>query len=116
MAGCRQCQFNPADMRTKIEIQQLGDTPDGSGGVTRGWSTFATPWVKVEEKGGNEQLIGQGIDPVNTFIFHMRYVSNINEKMRIIHRGLTLQIKSVMQVEGLREFIKIKAAQQGELT
>jgi len=114
--GCRNCKFSPQDFRTKIVIEQISQVQDDTGGFTDSWSQFANPWAKVVEKHGNERLISQRIDAVDTYQFTIRAIPGVTESMRVIHRGLTLQIKSVIYVDGRKEFMQIKTIDEGPKT
>jgi len=105
-----------SEFKSKITIETPVLTPTDTGGSIRTWDFVAKPWAKIEEKNADERLIAQRIDAANVFVIVIRFIPGISEKMRILHRGLVLQIKSVILIDGLTDFLQIKAVQEGDGT
>ncbi|HCX68352.1 MAG TPA: head-tail adaptor protein, partial [Rhodobiaceae bacterium] len=47
------------EMRERVTLQSPSRTPDGAGGAEVTWTSGATVWAKVEDRGGSERLAGE---------------------------------------------------------
>lgn len=83
-------------LNQSITIQSYSETDSGNGGVTRGYSTYATTWAEVKPTGGAEsqQNSEKVANIVCQFTFRQGSLS-INETMRIVWRGKTFNITSI---------------------
>ena len=61
------------------------------------WSEFTTVWAKVEGVSAREYLAAGQMDVSITHRVRMRFLEGLNNKMRIIHRGRTLEIVSILE-------------------
>lgn len=48
--------IDPAQLKTRLVIQQPNETPDDQGGVVRSWTTFATVWAQVTPLGARRDM------------------------------------------------------------
>lgn len=113
---CYGCKFKNGEMRTKITIETLTETKDDTGAGVTVWSTFCTVWAAAEVSSGRESLIAQRIDAEDIYKFTIRYFPGITEKMRIPYAGRNLQIKSVVDPDLRKNFMVIKAIDEGQGT
>ena len=93
--------------RQEVIIQSVVETPDGQGGFTDAWSTFATVQAEVEYMDGKESIdAGRlGVNQLIKLIF--RYESGINEKMRVVLNGENLPIRSVINYDNLNQWTNL---------
>lgn len=91
--------MNIGHLRHRITIQQYSTTSDGQGGFTRSWTTFATRWASIEPMKGTEQFRQDQKHPRQLFKIKLRYLSGLNEKMRISYDGATYFIVSIENQE-----------------
>lgn len=48
---------NPGKMRERIDLQRASRTPDGQGGWTEGWATYATVHARVRPLSSRDQWV-----------------------------------------------------------
>ncbi len=82
-------------------IQSVVETPDGQGGFTSAWSTFATVESRVQQMTASETIENGRLNASNMIEFRFRYVAGITEKMRVSVAGEFMPIRSVVD-NGLR--------------
>lgn len=95
--------------RDKVDIQVPDLVPDNRGGGVYNWSTIATVWARVEtvnrssyigyvnkERFEEGQLMGR-----RHFMIRIRYGPPVSTVMRIIYKGMDLEIESVINVDEL---------------
>lgn len=113
MAECFGCKFAPGSFKQRITIQTLSQTTDNTGGSTTVWTDFATLWSKITPKHGNEQLISQRVDAVDIYDITIRYFPGVVEKQRVLYAGKIFQIKSVINIDELSEFMSLLCIDTG---
>jgi SPP1 family predicted phage head-tail adaptor len=113
MAECFGCKFAPGTFKQRITIQNLSQTLDDTGASTTVWTDFATVWCKIVPKHGNEQLIAQRVDAVNIYDITIRFFPGVVEKMRVVYGSKTFQIKSVINIDELSEFMSLLCIDTG---
>lgn len=93
--------------RQEIIIESVAETPDGQGGFTSVWSTFATVQAEVEYMDGSEAIdAGRlGISQIIKLVF--RHEAGITEKMRAVFNGDNLPIRSVVNPGGRDEWLNL---------
>lgn len=111
----RCCKNRPklSEMRERLVIEDLAKVKNATGGFEVTWSTFATVSAKVKPKHAKEQLIAQRIDSAEMYELTIRYLEGLEERMRIQWRGKTLQIKSLIILEGRPEYHQMIAVKEG---
>ena len=110
---CLGCKFSPGEFKQQINIQSQSEVQDNTGAMTTVWTTLFTMWSKITPVHGAEALISQRIEAVDVYQIMIRYNPGVTEKMRILYAGRTFQIKSVINVQELSEFMSIKAIDTG---
>lgn len=48
--------IDPGRLKTRLVAQRPVETPDGQGGVTRTWETFATVWAQVSPRAARHDV------------------------------------------------------------
>lgn len=111
----RCCKDRPKlrDMRERVVVEELAKTKNSTGGFEITWGTFATVSAKVKPKHAKEQLIAQRIDSAEMYEITIRYLEGLEEAMRLQWRGKTLQIKSLILLDGRPEYHSILAVKEG---
>ena len=90
------------------DIQNIGGVSDDFFGQNNvDFSTLANVWAKVEERSGNEAEKGNQIVATKKVDFIVRYKSNLNEQMRIVYRGNTYKIQSIINEDARKAFMRI---------
>ncbi len=68
----------------RIDIEQVTETPDGSGGQTQTWGTFASRLpAGIQTANGSEQWRAAQVDPNLTHAIKIRFYAGISPKMRV---------------------------------
>lgn len=93
------------DQRIVIE----SDTPSRNaiGEEVSSWGTFATVWARVEPIRGNEFFAAAQMQDATDHRVTIRYRSDITRDMRIVWRGLNLDIVSIIDVGGKKENLEL---------
>ena len=83
-------------MRHKITIESVVETRTGSGAITESWETFKTVRAEVLPVSGREYFSAQTTNAQNTVKFNIRYVPNIDSKMRINYDSRIFDIQNII--------------------
>ena len=100
------------ELTSRILLQQATRTPDNAGGETTHWTTFASPWAKVVQTGGGEQLEG-GQDPSRrTFDVTTRRRAGLTAALRLCWGSIVMTVTSVRQDDTDREFCVLECLEE----
>lgn len=77
----------------KIELQRLTRAPDGGGGYTEQWTTYATPWASVRPMSGRERYHAQQTQASANYRIKLYNRADIDPADRILWRGKVLNIR-----------------------
>jgi SPP1 family predicted phage head-tail adaptor len=93
--------------RKTVVIQSVTETPDGQGGFTSVWTTFATVQAEIEYMDGSEAMSSGrlGISQMIKMIF--RYQAGITEKMRVVYNSDNMPIRSAINVNAADEWTNL---------
>lgn len=99
----------------RVQIQQRTSSDDGIGGQTASWATLATTWgaiVPLDER-NQESLGGDQLTAVHNYHFDLRYRAGARPepKMRLVWRGKTLEIRTVVDDDVLQRRIIVQASE-----
>lgn len=94
-------------LRHRITIQQFTSVPDGSGGYTEDWIDLRTVWAQVQPIKGYERIQSKQLETEISHRITTRFFDDIISKMRVVWRGRTMDIDSVINVDGLDKQLEI---------
>jgi len=99
--------MNTGKLRHRVKLQRWVATEAGSYGEKRGsWVDIDEYWADVTTLSGQEGVFAQQVTATATHQVRMRWMRNIDPKMRFMFKGLALNIEAVHNVEELnRELI-----------
>lgn len=101
--------------RERVQIQQRTSSSDGIGGQTASWSTLATTWGEIIPLDGRdeEHLSGDQVTVLQAYHFGLRYRTGARPSptMRLIWRGKTLEIRTVVDDDALKKRIVVQCAE-----
>lgn len=100
------------DFAQTFIIEQLNKTPDGQGGFTPIWSTFATVTGFVKQSGGGEAIRDDALRTKQQYLFGMEYIAGITNDMRILYKAEYYNILPINNIMSSDIWIKIKAEKQ----
>ena len=84
-------------LRERVTVQQATDNRNSLGEAVQTWSTFATRWASVEGMSTRELLqMGQQQLEISHRV-RLRYLSGLTQGMRLVWRGRTLEIVSLLE-------------------
>lgn len=90
---------------TALRDNQWGRTGEQFGDLATNIAASVLPIT------AREQLRAGGIQSETTYTIRIRYRSDVTDQCRVIYRGLTLDISSVIDVGGRRRELEIVASQ-----
>jgi SPP1 family predicted phage head-tail adaptor len=96
-------------LRWRVTVERLTLTPDGAGGgAVQTWDTLYRPWAYIAPVTNGEKLFGMQLESPITHILYIRFNTQISVRDRIIHRGRTLNIKSIADIEEKKTFMELR--------
>jgi len=88
-----------SDFTQTYTFESLNKTPDGQGGFTSGWSTFATVTGFVKIDSGREGELDDHIKSEYSRKFSFEFVAGLQNNMRILYNGDYYNIRSINSVQ-----------------
>jgi len=79
----------------RITIESAVTTLDSSGQPIAVWSTFATVWAARRDVRGSERFTAEQELATRTATYRMRWISGVNEEMRVVDAGVTYDIEGI---------------------
>ena len=89
--------IDPGRLRERVTIQQAAESRNALGETTLSWSTFAERWASVEGVTAREALGAGQLEVSITHRVRLRYVAGLTQQMRLLWRGRTLEIVSLLE-------------------
>lgn len=86
---------DPGQYKFQIIIEKPVAGKNATGEQEFTWVMFRTVWADYIAKGGNEIFNAQHFSAEVDAVFKMRYISGLNEKMRIRFNGRLYNIKFI---------------------
>lgn len=98
-------------LRNPIEIHARSVTADGLGGQSETWAKIANgdDWAQIHGLRGQERIEALRVDQRLDAIIRMRYRSDVNETMRIVHGKQVYEIVSLINVDLRNVMLEITA-------
>ena len=96
----------------RITIEEPNEVSDGAGGYSISWSAVDTVWAEiVPSRGvnGKERLADAQLQSINKYKITIRYINNINQKMRVVWGAKTFNIRAVIDPDQHQERLEIIA-------
>lgn len=88
-------------MRHKIEIQVYSDIENEVGESTKQWITYKKVWAEKKQLRGNNSYNDEKESLEYTYRFKIRYRNDLDESMRIVHKGTIYDIKHINPINEL---------------
>ena len=84
-------------LRERVTVQQASESRNALGETVLSWATFAERWASVEGVSSRESLAyGQQQISVSHRV-RLRYLTGLTQSMRLVWRGRTLEIVSLLE-------------------
>ncbi|NBW09342.1 MAG: head-tail adaptor protein [Caulobacteraceae bacterium] len=84
-------------MKERVTIQSPTEVRTSVGGTTLTWATLETVWASVDGLSTRDILQAQQANLVATHRIRIRYRSDVTHTQRIVWRGRTMEIASVVE-------------------
>jgi len=94
-------------LRHRVALQRAVTTPDGMGGQTIVWQTYATMRAYLEIKSGMERTAHDRLEAVQRIHGYMRYRADVLERDRVVFEGRAYQIRAVKDLELRRQWLEL---------
>lgn len=91
--------MQPGLLRERVEIQRAAETRNALGEVSQEWQTLVTRYASVLTLRSREALNAQQTGLTVTHKVKLRHVDGLKSSDRILWRGRTLHIVSVLEFE-----------------
>ncbi len=82
--------------RHKVQFQQLVRTKDATGAPVESWSQVAAAWCAPKTITGRERWANERTAHEYDLALEIRYRTGLDESMRAIYNGRTLEVASII--------------------
>ena len=86
-------------LRERVTVQQSSESRNSLGETIFAWSEFATVWADVQGVTARELLLAGQQQVEISHRVRMRHMPGLKSQMRLLWRGRTLEIISVLEHE-----------------
>ena len=93
--------MNAGSMRHRIEIQAYSDVENEVGEMINEWTTYKQLWAEKKQLRGSNTFEGNKEGIEYTYRFKVRYREDLDESMRIVHKGIIYDIKHINPINEL---------------
>lgn len=94
------------DLRERLALEAPLDTPDGGGGVTRGWALLAEVWGAIRPSTGSERAEADGVCGYVSHEIWIRHRTDVTPDMRLRLATRVFEIRAVMDVNERRRHLR----------
>lgn len=101
--------MNVGNLNKRITIQKLTNTVNENGFNEEVWATHKTVWSSVNNLFGREFFEAKAVQAEKTIKFVIRYMSDIDETMRISFQGKQYNITFINNIKYSNNYIEVKA-------
>lgn len=96
-------------MRQRVTIQSVTQTPNGSGGFFESWGTFTTVWASIEPVTAAQKFGYMQLSHEVTHKIIVRFFSGLTSAMRILYGTRIFAVQSYRDFEERNRFLEIMA-------
>lgn len=94
-------------LRNKVKLQALADVQDELGQPVQTWADVATVWADIRTMGGIESIKANASTSIIKASIRVRYRTDINAGMRVLHGSTAYDIKAVLPDEGRKQYVDL---------
>ena len=109
------CDMTAGMLREPIQLQRKTSTPDGGGGVTVTWATYATVRAMFKPLSGSERVASDRVEALTKNKATIRYRDGVLESDRVVARGEAYNIRAALNLEFRDKWLELHLA-GGEAT
>ncbi len=103
---------DPGTLRRRLALQAPVETPDGAGGVARGYETVATLWAEVTPASARESVEAGKLGQTITHRIALRFSADITPQHRLRDGARIFRIVSLRDRAGRKRFLDISAEER----
>lgn len=111
MGNLNSSKYGAGALDRRITILKYTDGVDEVGGPVSEFTQHAKVWAKVEYARTKEPIIASAETSVTQVLFVIRYRDDLDSKMKINYEKKTFNILGIMEIEGRRNYLEIRAEQ-----
>jgi SPP1 family predicted phage head-tail adaptor len=87
------------ELRERVTVQQSSESRNPLGESLQTWSTIAEVWASVQGVTARELLLAGQQQTEISHRVRLRFLTGLNQQMRLAWRGRTLEIISILEHE-----------------
>lgn len=99
--------IHAGELRERVIIQQASENRNALGETVLSWNTFAERWASVQGVSSREALDAGQQGVTITHRIRMRHLAGMTQSMRLLWRGRTLNIVSLLEYGNRSEHVAI---------
>lgn len=93
--------MNIGEMKHKIEIQTYSEVENEVGETIKKWIKYKRLWAGKKQLRASNTFDGNKEGIEYTYRFKVRYREDLDESMRIVHKGIIYDIKHINSINEL---------------
>jgi SPP1 family predicted phage head-tail adaptor len=102
-------EYSAGDLTERIELQSKVRTPDGVGGATTDWTTYATVWAMVRPMTGRELENAMRAEGKANYLVAIRNRTDVQETHRAKWRDRYLNLRFIKRAGARSLWLEIDA-------
>ncbi|SMH30565.1 phage head closure protein [Azospirillum agricola] len=95
------------ELDQRIRIERPDNTPNGRGGVVKGWAEVATVWARVRPVSGRELAASGQIEAAAVYRIAIRRRTDVTAGCRIVWQGKAMNVRFTPDTGSRTAFIFI---------
>jgi SPP1 family predicted phage head-tail adaptor len=102
----------PGEFRSRLVLEQPVETPDGAGGVTRGYATVTTLWAAVKPVAARGEVVADAFSGSVTHHILIRRGPDVTTRHRLRDGARIFRIVALRDQDGTGRFLEIHAQER----
>ena len=104
--------IDPGALRHRLVLEQPLESPDGAGGVTRGYATVTTLWAAVMPVSARGDVVADGVGATVTHRIIVRSGPDVTTRHRLREGARIFRILALRDQDGSGRFVEIEAQER----
>ena len=106
--------MNPGALNARLTLEAPVETPDGAGGVTRGYAAVATLWASVTPASAQEIVEAVKLGVTITHRIALRFSADVTPQHRLRDGARVFRIVTLRDRDGRKRFLDIAAQERSD--
>jgi SPP1 family predicted phage head-tail adaptor len=102
----------PGELRYRLVLEAPVETPDGAGGVTRGYATVTTLWAAIAPTTARAEVVAAGTGATVTHRITIRTGPDVTTRHRLRDGTRIFRIVALRDQDGSGRFLDIHAEER----